>query len=125
MEDDKRLCIFTQKLADAKLTITKDKHNWAKKVPCSKEFLEQKKDSTLTDDEFQLVELFFAKEILLSKIENIERLMNEKRAGRDIGLIIHEPPPAYGYFAKLNVTENLTEEEEDDKVEKDKPDLWD
>jgi hypothetical protein len=79
MNEDKRNCIFTNLTATAKLTISSSKHNWTKSVPCTKEFLESKKINKLTDAEFKLVELFYLKEIALSRVDYLESKMEEVR----------------------------------------------
>lgn len=84
MKFEKRRCIFTNQISDAKLKVSKrDRYNWAKSVPCTKTFLEKKGDRSLTDHEFELVELFFAKEVALAKISNIELKMKETRSKLD------------------------------------------
>ena len=81
MKFEKRRCIFTNQESDAKLKVSKrDKYNWAKSVPCTKAFLEKKGDKSLTTHEFELVELFFNKELVLAKLSNIELKMKETRS---------------------------------------------
>lgn len=79
MNDDKRNCIFTNLPATAKLTISSSKHNWTKSIPCTKEFLQSKKNNKLTDIEFRLVELFYLKETALLRAEYLEGKMEELR----------------------------------------------
>jgi hypothetical protein len=79
MSDDKRNCIFTNLPATAKLTLSSSRHNWTKSVPCTKEFLESKKNNKLNDVEFKLVELFFLKETALLRVDYLENKMTEIR----------------------------------------------
>ena len=79
MKEEKRKCIFTNLPATAKLTISSSKHNWTKSVPCTKEFLQSKKNNKLTDVEFKLIELFYLKELAFIKIEHLENKMEEVR----------------------------------------------
>ena len=81
MKFEKRRCIFTNQESDAKLKVSKrDKYNWAKSVPCTKAFLEKKGDKSLTEHEFELVKLFFLKELGLAELSNIELKMKETRS---------------------------------------------
>ena len=79
MNNEKRNCIFTNLPATAKLILSSSKHNWIKSIPCTKEFLESKKNNKLTDVEFKLIELFYLKEMALLKIEHLENKMQELR----------------------------------------------
>jgi hypothetical protein len=88
MNDEKRKCIFTGEPANYNKTVTyTDKHNWTRKVPCTKEWW-GKKDSSLSPVngfrplnklEFKLVELFYEQELAKLKIANIESQMDEIR----------------------------------------------
>lgn len=84
MNEDKRNCIFTKLPATAKLTVSSSKHNWTKSVPCTKEFLESKKNNKLNDVEFRLVELFYLKETALLRAEYLENKMEELRQMIDL-----------------------------------------
>jgi hypothetical protein len=79
MNNDIRKCIFTNLPATAKLTLSSSRHNWIKSVPCTKEFLESKKNNKLTDVEFKLIELFHLKEMAFLRIEHLDRKMEEVR----------------------------------------------
>lgn len=79
MNDDIRKCIFTNLPATAKLTISSSKHSWTKTVPCTKEFLQSKKNNKLTDVEFKLIELFYLKEIAHLRVEYLQNKMEEIR----------------------------------------------
>lgn len=78
----KRKCVFTGKESNYLAQIGKDKHNWAKKVPCTKEWWDANKDRPLTPNELELVELFFEQEIARLKIDTIEERMQKIRDGR-------------------------------------------
>jgi hypothetical protein len=79
MNNDIRKCIFTNLPATAKLTISSSKHSWTKTVPCTKEFLQSKKNNKLTDVEFKLIELFYLKEIAHLRVEYLQNKMEEVR----------------------------------------------
>jgi hypothetical protein len=82
VSDYKRKCIFTGGEANSRLRLAisePEKHNWAKDVPCSKDFSESLNGRNLTDLEFKLVELFYAKELCRLKIENYEKEMADIR----------------------------------------------
>jgi len=79
MNNDIRKCIFTNLPATAKLTISSSKHSWTKTVPCTKEFLKSKQNNKLTDIEFKLIELFYLKELALTRIEYLDNKMEEIR----------------------------------------------
>jgi hypothetical protein len=117
MSEEKRNCIFTNLPATTKLTISSSKHNWTKSVPCTKEFLESKKNNKLTDIEFKLIELFYLKELTLLKIDYLENKMKEIRSMlnlenyskitlQDIEIINIDTKKA----------EELTKKEESDKI---------
>lgn len=78
----KRKCIFTGKESNYLAQLGNDKHNWAKKVPCTREWWEGNKDRPLTPSEFKLVELFFEQEIARLKTDNIEEEMQRIRDGK-------------------------------------------
>jgi hypothetical protein len=78
----KRKCIFTGEDSDWLLQIGEDKHNWAKRVPCTRKWWETNKDRPLTPNEFKLVELFFEQEIARLKVDNLETEMQKIRDGR-------------------------------------------
>ena len=80
MNDEKRKCIFTNKPSNAKLQITSDKYSWAKAVPCTKDFLENKGSKGLNELEFRLVELFYEQELVRLRIEHYDTQMAEIRA---------------------------------------------
>lgn len=79
----KRNCIFTGKEADFSMKVvgSRDKHNWAKSVPCTKEFFDSLDGRPLNKYEFKLVELFYEQEI--SKL-NIARLEEKMTCVRDL-----------------------------------------
>lgn len=79
MSEEKKSCIFTNLPATAKLVISSSKHNWTKSVPCTKEYLESKKNKSLTYVEFKLIELFYLKEMALLKKDFFENKMQELR----------------------------------------------
>lgn len=83
---DKRKCVFTNEDSNFsfKFNNLKDKHNWAKTVPCTKMWWNNRLDDEgnqppLTDIEFKLVELFFKRELAILQVENIEKQMEETR----------------------------------------------
>ena len=76
----KRNCIFTNKPADSKFTIGSDKQNWAKSVPCTKEYLAERGDDPPTEREIRLVELFYEQELCRLRIEQYITQMDEIRA---------------------------------------------
>lgn len=79
MSEEKRNCVFTGLPATAKLIISSSKHSWTKSVPCTKEYLESKKNNSLTYIEFKLIELFYLKELALLKKDFFEGKMQELR----------------------------------------------
>ena len=76
----KRNCIFTNKPANSKFTIGSDKQNWAKSVPCTKEYLADRGDKPPTELEIRLVELFYEQELCRLRIEQYNAQMVEIRA---------------------------------------------
>lgn len=80
---EKRQCIFTGQISDAKLTISSDRYNWVKSVPCTKEFISKKDGKPLNDLEFRLVELFFEQELCRLKIEHFDFQMKKIRIDID------------------------------------------
>ena len=76
----KRNCIFTNKPANAKFTIGSDTQNWAKSVPCTKEYLAERGDNPPTELEIRLVELFYEQELCRLRIEQYNAQMDEIRA---------------------------------------------
>lgn len=76
----KRKCIFTNKPADSKFTIDSDKQNWAKSVPCTKEYLTERGDKPPTELEIRLIELFYEQELCRLRIEYYITQMDEIRA---------------------------------------------
>ena len=83
MSDEKRKCIFTGEPADFHKTVTyADKHNWAKKVPCTKKWFgewEKNGERPLNKLEFKLVELFYEQELAKLRVANLEDQMDEIR----------------------------------------------
>lgn len=77
--EEKRKCIFTNKPSDAKFTIKNQKYNWAKSAPCTKEYLQNRKDEPITELEIRLIELFYEKELLRLRIDHYESQMSEIR----------------------------------------------
>ena len=83
----KRKCIFTNKPADSKFTIGSDKQNWAKSVPCTKEYLEQRISNPPPPElEIRLVELFYEQELCRLRIDEYDAQMDEIRALISAGL---------------------------------------
>lgn len=76
----KRNCIFTNKPANSKFTIGSDKQNWAKSVPCTKEYLADRGDKPPTELEIRLVELFYEQELCRLRIEQYSTQMDEIRS---------------------------------------------
>lgn len=87
MEDqNKRKCIFTGEKSDCSLKITsspQERHNWAKSVPCTKEYIKKRGEKPLNELEFRLVELFYEQEIARLRIAHCEAKMNEIRRLND------------------------------------------
>lgn len=78
---EKRKCIFTGKPANAKLTISSDRHNWVKSVPCDKEWLDsQQPDFEPNELHFRLIELFYEKELARLRTEFLEAKMEDIRS---------------------------------------------
>ena len=82
----KRNCIFTNKPANSKFTIGSDKQNWAKSVPCTKEYLADRGDKPPTELEIRLVELFYEQELCRLRIDEYDAQMDEIRALISAGL---------------------------------------
>jgi hypothetical protein len=76
----KRKCIFTGEEADCSVSVGQDKHNWAKKVPCTKKWCEMFLGKPLNSTQIKLVELFYEQEVARIKVDNIEVQMAEIRA---------------------------------------------
>lgn len=76
----KRNCIFTNKPANSKFTIGSDKQNWAKSVPCTKEYLADRGDKPPTELEIRLVELFYEQELCRLRIDEYDAQMDEIRS---------------------------------------------
>lgn len=86
---DPRKCIFTGQIANFSMKITPiedEKHNWAKAVPCTKEFFDSLEGRPLNKYEFKLVELFYEQEVsrlntarLQEKIECVRKLADKRR----------------------------------------------
>jgi len=77
----KRKCIFTGQPADFKATVShEDQHNWAKSVPCTKDYWNAYlKNRPFNELEMRLVELFFQQEIAQLKINTLESRMEKLR----------------------------------------------
>jgi hypothetical protein len=123
-----RKCIFTGNPSDFKLTMNNakdDLHNWAKKIPCCKEYVQKTNllDRPLNSREMKLIDLFYKQEILRLKIGNIEAQMVEIRKK------VQEEENEYIIYKNITIEkdEKLTEEIKDDKVQKvvKKTNLWD
>ena len=95
----KRKCIFTGQESNFLAQLGDDKHNWAKRVPCTREWWEANKDRPLTPNEFKLVELFFEQEIARLKVDNIEAEMQRIRDGRVTTLPAEEWDKLQEYLA--------------------------
>jgi hypothetical protein len=76
----KRNCIFTNKPANSKFTIGSDKQNWAKSVPCTKEYLADRGDKPPTELEIRLIELFYEQELCRLRIDEYDAQMDEIRS---------------------------------------------
>ena len=79
MKNEKRKCIFTDQPANAKFTISSDKHNWAKSVPCNKQYLTDRGNLPPTDLEIRIIELFYEKELYHLRIEHCDTQIKEIR----------------------------------------------
>ena len=79
---NKRKCIFTNKTSNYKFTLDNpdDAQNWARKVPCTKEYFATLDNRALNKYEIKLVELFYEKEVAQLKLSNLEAQMAEIRA---------------------------------------------
>jgi hypothetical protein len=80
MSEEKRRCIFTNEIADTRMIIPPDgmeKHNWARQVPCSKKYLQSKKETTITNEEFKQIELFFQLELAKAKVAHYSNKLVE------------------------------------------------
>lgn len=77
----KRKCIFTGQPADFKAIVSQeDQHNWAKSVPCTKDYWNAYlKHRPFNELEMRLVELFFQQEISQLKINTLESRMEKLR----------------------------------------------
>jgi predicted metal-dependent phosphoesterase TrpH len=73
----KRKCIFTNKEANDKLVVGKDDHNWARGVPCNRDYKELRKGEVLSEDEMDLIALFYLIESHQLRLDNL-RLEMEK-----------------------------------------------
>lgn len=73
----KRKCIFTGRDATEKLTIGKDDHNWAKSVPCDKHYKELRKGEVLSEDEMDLIALFYLIESHQLRLDNLKLEMEK------------------------------------------------
>ena len=79
---DKRKCLFTGEEANYLAVIGHDKQNWAKRVPCTKEWWDNNEDRPLTPNEFKLVELFFEMEVARLKVLNLEERIEKTRTDK-------------------------------------------
>jgi hypothetical protein len=77
----KRKCIFTGQPANFKATVShEDQHNWAKSVPCTKQYWNAYlKHRPFNELEIRLVELFFQQEIAQLKMNTLESRMEKLR----------------------------------------------
>jgi hypothetical protein len=80
---EKRKCLFTGKEADWLLQIGEDSQNWAKRVPCTREWYDSNNNRPLTPKEFRLVELFFQSEVAQLKAENFKALTDQVRSDEE------------------------------------------
>lgn len=79
---EKRKCIFTGQIANFSMRVTSvdaEKHNWAKSVPCTKEFFKSLGGRPLNKNEFQLVELFYEQEVSRLNVARLEEKMEMLR----------------------------------------------
>jgi hypothetical protein len=79
---EKRNCIFTNLPANTKLQISKgwsEKHNWAKNVPCTKEYLKKRGKYPFNDIELRLVQTFYEIEVAKITIKALEDRMEHLR----------------------------------------------
>lgn len=80
----KRNCVFTGKPSDFKLKMNSsedDLKNWAKDVPCCKEYVKSADllHRALNEHEMRLVELFYEQEVAKLRVSNIDAQMFEIR----------------------------------------------
>lgn len=129
----KRKCIFTGKESNHKAVLdTEDTHNWARAVPCDKDYYFQElKDKELNDTQLELVFLFYKKELALIEINNIEKKMQnliKKLKKEENTKIIHtknklQEDKKIKTLSLKNEKEELTKKESNIKINKEK--LWD
>jgi len=95
-----RSCIFTNTKAEAKIRISGDDwDNWARHVPVSKEWVKKNGDRALYEAELELVELFYAKEMAMCRLYNLELKMAEMQVRLKT---IYEMPSVYRYSTISN-----------------------
>ena len=79
---EKRNCIFTNLPANTRLQIPKgwsERHNWAKNVPCTKEYLKKRGNYPFNDIELRLVQTFYEIEVAKITIKALEDRMEHLR----------------------------------------------
>jgi hypothetical protein len=76
----KRNCVFTGKQATAKLEIGDDTHNWARGVPCNKEFKDLRKGECLTENEMDAIALFYLIESHQLRVDNLKLELSKIQA---------------------------------------------
>ena len=68
----RRKCVFTGKEGNDKLEIGKDSHNWAKGVPCNRDYRDLRKGEVLSEDEMDAVSLFYLIESHQLRLDNLK-----------------------------------------------------
>lgn len=76
----KRTCVFTGKQATAKLEVGGDTHNWARGVPCCKQFKELRKGECLSEDEMDAIALFYLIESHQLRVDNLKLELSKIQA---------------------------------------------
>jgi transcription termination factor NusB len=80
--EEKRKCVFTNEKADTRLQIPKgwsERHNWAKYVPCTQEYIKKRGDYPFNDIELQLIKTFYEIEVAKLTIKAMEDRMEHLR----------------------------------------------
>ena len=76
----KRTCVFTGKPATAKLEVGEDTHNWARGVPCCKQFKELRKGECLSENEMDAIALFYLIESHQLRVDNLKLELSKIQA---------------------------------------------
>ena len=129
MEKTKRNCVFTGRPSTSKLDIGEDTHNWARSVPCDKQFKELRKGECLSEDEMDAVALFYLIENHRVRIENLELELKkvQKKILEKIPLMEKEKTKKANEIEMALIQKDLQEEGRDaiEKVLEKKLKLWD